>query len=326
MHRERALVRKAVFPVAGFGTRFLPATKACPKEMLPIVDKPLIQFAVEEAAAAGFTQMIFVTGRNKRSIEDHFDKAVELENDLAARGKSEMLAALASLMPSGLSYAYVRQSEMLGLGHAIQCARDLVGRETFAVILADDLIHSRVPAIGQLLDVFDRTGQSVLAVQQVPRSSTAQYGIVQLDARKDNLSRVRHIVEKPRPEDAPSTSAVVGRYILTPSIFDCLESLSPGAGGEIQLTDALSRLLETETLHVCEFEGQRYDCGSKVGYVLANIDYGLRHPEVAAAINEHLSALAGREPREPGHADVLQPHRADLRMPSGAQTLQRSML
>lgn len=285
-----ATIRKAVFPVAGFGTRFLPATKASPKEMLAIVDKPLIQFAVEEAAAAGIRQMIFVTGRNKRAIEDHFDKAYELESELAAHGKRELLSLIEGLLPPGLSYAHVRQPAMLGLGHAVLCARPLVGDEPFAVILADDLIDATVPAMKQMVDIFERTQTSIVAVQKVPREQTGSYGIVRVDAPTQRLHRVRHIVEKPRPEAAPSCLGVVGRYVLTPAVFDCLASVSPSAGGELQLTDALERLLQSEALLAYQFGGTRYDCGTKIGYLKATIDFALKHAEVGTEFADYLAA------------------------------------
>lgn len=286
-----AIIRKAVFPVAGFGTRFLPATKALPKEMLPIVDKPLIQFAVEEAAAAGITQMIFVTGRNKRAIEDYFDKAYELETELAVRGKHELLAQVDRLVQPTLSYAYVRQAEMLGLGHAVLCARPLIGDEPFAVILADDLIDAAVPAMKQMVDVFERTGCSIAAVQEVPREQTDRYGIVSAESPQCDLRRVTDIVEKPSPDVAPSTLGIVGRYILTPAVFECLRLMSPGASGEIQLTDAMCELLRSEALLAYEFEGTRYDCGSKQGCLQAMVKYALKHAEVAADFRDYIASV-----------------------------------
>lgn len=282
-------VRKAVFPVAGMGSRFLPATKASPKEMLPIVDKPLIQYAVEEAIAAGITEMIFVTGRGKRAIEDHFDKAYELESELEQRGKHRMLEIVRNLLPREVSCAYIRQAEALGLGHAILCAAPLVGDEPFAVVLADDLIDAQVPVLQQMMAGYDRSGASVLGVQEVPRSQTGQYGIVQTEKMGSDWLRVRGIVEKPSPEQAPSTLAVVGRYILTPGIFAELRQIDPGAGGEIQLTDGIARLLQQETVLACPFEGVRYDCGSKLGYLKATVTYGLRHGETGAAFAQWLA-------------------------------------
>ncbi|NDU85346.1 MAG: UTP--glucose-1-phosphate uridylyltransferase GalU [Ferrovum sp.] len=286
MHKP---IRKAVFPVAGMGSRFLPATKASPKEMLPVVDKPLIQYAVEEAVAAGITEMIFVTGRGKRAIEDHFDKAYELEAELMQRGKTRMLEILRNLIPAGVSCAYIRQAEALGLGHAILCAAPLVGDEPFAVVLADDLIDSRVPVLRQMVDWYEETGASVLGVQQVPRSQTGQYGIVQTTDGPLSHLQVTGIVEKPDPEAAPSTLAVVGRYLLTPGVFSTLRRVKPGAGGEIQLTDGIAELLTHETVLACPFEGVRYDCGSKLGYLKATVTYGLRHEETGVAFARWLA-------------------------------------
>jgi UTP--glucose-1-phosphate uridylyltransferase len=274
-------VTKAVFPVAGLGTRFLPATKASPKEMLPIVDKPLIQYAVEEAVAAGITDMIFVTGRNKRSIEDHFDKAFELEAELQAKGKTKLLKEVRGLLPEGVTCAYVRQAEALGLGHAVLCARHLVGEQPFAVILADDLIDAKTPVMKQMAQAHGKNGGSVIAVQDVPREHTASYGIASVERLSDNLSKMTAIVEKPSPKEAPSTLGVVGRYILSPRIFHFLENLRPGAGREIQLTDAIGRLMREENVFAYEFEGRRYDCGSKIGYLEATVDLALKHAELA---------------------------------------------
>jgi UTP--glucose-1-phosphate uridylyltransferase len=284
-------VTKAVFPVAGLGTRFLPATKASPKEMLPIVDKPLIQYAVEEAVAAGITDLIFITGRGKRAIEDHFDKAYELEAELQAHGKNKLLKEVRNLLPEGVSCAYVRQAEALGLGHAVLCARHLVGDEPFAVILADDLIDAQVPVMKQMSQVHAKNGGSLIAVQNIARADTASYGIVSSDKVSAGLSRMTNIVEKPKPEEAPSTLAVVGRYILSPRIFHFLENLRPGAGREIQLTDAIGRLLREESVMAYEFQGQRYDCGSKLGYLQATVNYALKHPEVAADFRTYLGTL-----------------------------------
>jgi UTP--glucose-1-phosphate uridylyltransferase len=279
---------KAVYPVAGMGTRFLPATKASPKEMLPIVDKPLIQYAVEEAIAAGLTEMVFVTGRGKRAIEDHFDKNYELEAELAARGKQDVLATLRAMLPGNVSCVYTRQPEALGLGHAVLCARPVVGEEPFAVILADDLIDAEPPALAQMVALYERHQCTILGVQQVERAHTRFYGIVASEPVGERVSRVTGIVEKPRPEEAPSTLAVVGRYILTPRIFDLLKQVQPGAGGEIQLTDAIAALLGEEPILAYEFTGTRYDCGSKLGYLRATIDYALKHPEVGEAFRDHL--------------------------------------
>jgi UTP--glucose-1-phosphate uridylyltransferase len=286
-------ITKAVFPVAGLGTRFLPATKASPKEMLPIVDKPLIQYAVEEAVAAGITDLIFVTGRAKRAIEDHFDKAYELEAELQAKGKTKLLKETRELLPEGVTCVYVRQAEALGLGHAVLCARHLVGNEPFAVILADDLIDAHVPVMKQMAQVHAKHGGSVVAVQNVAREETSSYGIVSADRVSPGLSRMTGIVEKPKPEEAPSTLGVVGRYVLSPRIFHFLEHLRPGAGREIQLTDAIGRLLREESVMAYEFQGQRYDCGSKLGYLKATVNYASKHAEVGDEFRAFLNATLG---------------------------------
>jgi UTP--glucose-1-phosphate uridylyltransferase len=271
-------VRKAVFPVAGMGTRFLPATKAMPKEMLPVVDKPLIQYAVEEAAAAGIEQMIFVTGRNKRAIEDHFDRAPELEAQLVASGKHDLLEQLMSATPRGVSFVYVRQPEPLGLGHAVLCAQPVVGDEPFAVILADDLIDASPGVTAQLVQTYERHGASVLAVEDVPLADTSKYGIVaSTPMGADGEERVMGIVEKPRPEVAPSTLAVVGRYVLRPEIFNELVRTERGRGGEIQLTDAIARLVANGEVIARRLVGTRYDCGSKAGFLAANVGIGRKH-------------------------------------------------
>jgi UTP--glucose-1-phosphate uridylyltransferase len=274
-------VTKAVFPVAGLGTRFLPATKASPKEMMPIVDKPLIQYAVEEAVAAGITHMIFVTGRSKRSIEDHFDKAYELETELERRGKTEMLEFVRNLLPRDINCIYIRQAEALGLGHAVLCAQPVIGDEPFAVLLADDLLDGDPPVMKQMVDVHDYYRSSVIGVQQVPREDTKSYGIVDSKAMTETLEQIVRIVEKPKPEDAPSTLAVVGRYVLTPRIFHHLARIGKGSGGEIQLTDGIAALLAEEQVLAYRYKGTRYDCGSKLGYLEATIAFGLKHPEVA---------------------------------------------
>ena len=284
-------IRKAVFPVAGMGTRFLPVTKASPKEMLPIVDKPLIQYAVEEAIAAGITEMIFVTGRNKRAIEDHFDKAYELEAELEARGKSHTLEQLRTILPSNITCVYTRQAEALGLGHAVLCAASVVGDEPFAVILADDLIDAKPGALKQMVDLYEQHSSSVLGVENVPHESTGSYGIVKSQPFAERVQRLTGIVEKPKPEHAPSDLAVVGRYILTPRIFRLLEQIKPGAGGEIQLTDGIAALLEYEAIFTYEFEGIRYDCGSKLGYLQATMGFAAKHPEVGPAFREYLASL-----------------------------------
>ncbi len=290
-------ITKAVFPVAGMGTRFLPATKASPKEMMPIVDKPLIQYAVEEAVAAGMTEMIFVTGRGKRAIEDHFDKAVELEAELESRGQKQLLKAVQGILPRHISCAYVRQPQALGLGHAILCARPVVGDAPFAVVLADDLIDGTPPALKQMSAVFARRGRSVIAVQNVEKQETRRYGIVRIEPRSKSPHRVSGIVEKPEPAAAPSTLGVVGRYILTPRVFHHLQHAKPGAGGEIQLTDAIAALVAEEDVFAYEFQGTRYDCGSKMGYLQANLQFALKHPEVGAEFRRYLRSLGCRIPK-----------------------------
>ena len=281
-------IKKAVFPVAGMGTRFLPATKASPKEMLPIVDKPLIQYAVEEAVEAGCTDIVFITGRNKRSIEDHFDKAYELETELARKHKNALLEVTQNILPDGVNLMYIRQTEALGLGHAVLCAAPAVGDEPFAVILADDLIDAPRGALAQMMDVYNATGCSVLGVETVEPSQTGSYGIVEI-ADEGKYQRVTSIVEKPKPAEAPSNLAVVGRYILTPAIFDLLRQTQAGAGGEIQLTDGISALLAQEMVLAHAFDGQRFDCGSKLGYLQATVSYGCKHPEVGAAFAKLLA-------------------------------------
>jgi len=284
-------VRTAVFPVAGRGTRFLPATKASPKEMLPIVDKPLIQYAVEEALAAGVEKLVFVTGSSKRSIEDHFDVDPELERTLAESGKEDLLALVRNIVPSHVSCIYVRQGMPLGLGHAVLCAKPAVGNEPFFVHLADDLIYSDVPCLKQMHDEFRQHGYSVLGVETVPRDQTGSYGIVGVTTDTDGRQRIEKIVEKPKPEEAPSTLAVVGRYVLTPAIFDKLERTERGSGGEIQLTDGIAKLLEDEPVYVYPFSGTRYDCGSKIGYLRATVEYALRHPELGENFRAYLASV-----------------------------------
>ncbi len=282
-------VKVAVFPVAGRGTRFLPATKASPKEMLPIVDKPLIQYAVEEAIAAGATRLVFVTGSSKRAIEDHFDSDPELEQSLTESGKIELLKSIQDIVPAGVSCIYIRQGKPLGLGHAVLCARPAVGNEPFFVHLADDLIAGTPGCLSQMADVHARQGGSVIAVETVPREHTSSYGIVAVD-EKDNY-RITEIVEKPAPEDAPSNSAVVGRYLLAPEIFDKLERIGKGAGGEIQLTDGIAALLGESPVYAYSFSGVRYDCGSKLGYLQATVAYGLNHPDTGKEFREHLEKV-----------------------------------
>jgi len=285
-----AKLKKAVFPVAGLGSRFLPVTKASPKEMLPIVDKPLIQYAVEEAAAAGITEMIFVTGRNKRAIEDHFDKAYELETELERKNKDVMLEMVRSVLPEGVRCIYIRQAEPLGLGHAVLCAQPVVGDDPFAVLLADDLIDAQPPAMSRMGEIFAKTGSSLLGVEEVPREQTQSYGIVTIDKMQGDTARIHSIVEKPKPAAAPSNLGVVGRYVLTPRIFDLLAEVVPGAGGEIQLTDAISALLVHERVLAVRLPGRRYDCGSKLGYLQATLEYGLRHPETGDEFARYLKS------------------------------------
>jgi UTP--glucose-1-phosphate uridylyltransferase len=286
---KKSRIDVAVFPVAGRGTRFLPATKASPKEMLPIVDKPLIQYAVEEALAAGAKRLVFITGSSKRAIEDHFDSDGELENLLLKQGKSDLLNTLRSVLPSYASCIYIRQPAPLGLGHAVLCAKPAVGDAPFFVHLADDLIDAEVPCLKQMAVRFDNG--SIVAVQTVPQSQTDKYGIVKTGARLDDLLRVERIVEKPKPEKAPSNLAVVGRYLLTPRIFEHLERIGEGAGGEIQLTDGIARLMNDEAVYAYRFEGKRFDCGSKLGYLQANVEYALAHPELASPFRAYLRSL-----------------------------------
>ncbi|MBQ5940786.1 MULTISPECIES: UTP--glucose-1-phosphate uridylyltransferase GalU [unclassified Massilia] len=289
-----SLIRKAVFPVAGLGSRFLPATKAQPKEMLPIVDKPLIQYAVEEAVAAGVTELVFITGRNKRAIEDHFDKAYELESELEQAGKHALLEVVRNVIPKNVTCIYIRQSAPLGLGHAVLCARPVIGNEPFAVLLADDFMDSAAghkPVLAQMADVYAYERSSILAVQDVPREHTRQYGIVSASAYRTDLELVSGIVEKPQPEVAPSTLAVVGRYVLSGAIFDHLENLGTGAGGEIQLTDGIASLMKQERVLAYRYAGQRYDCGSKLGYLKATAAIGLKHPETAEGFRACLASL-----------------------------------
>ncbi|MEO7623837.1 MAG: UTP--glucose-1-phosphate uridylyltransferase GalU [Gallionella sp.] len=284
-------ITKAVFPVAGMGSRFLPATKVSPKEMMPIVDKPLIQYAVEEAVAAGITDMVFITGRNKRSIEDHFDKAYELEAELEMRNKQELLRLVRDVIPPHINCIYIRQVEPLGLGHAVLCAKPIVQDEPFAVILADDLIDGEVPATQQMVEIFQQHQCSILGVQNVPREQTGQYGIVSSVPLSSDLEQVNGIVEKPAPADAPTTLAVVGRYILTPRIFYYLEKVQAGTGGEIQLTDGIAALMKEEKMLAYRFGGTRYDCGSKLGYLTATVALGLKHPEVRDEFAAYLHSL-----------------------------------
>jgi UTP--glucose-1-phosphate uridylyltransferase len=285
-------ITKAVFPVAGLGTRFLPATKASPKEMLPIVDKPLIQYAAEEAIAAGATELIFITGRNKRSIEDHFDNASELEASLEASGKTELLETLKAILPSHVSCIFIRQPKALGLGHAVLCAKPVVGDKPFSVILADDLIDASPAATKQMAEVFARKQSSILGVEDVLPSETASYGIVDAFEIEHNLLKLKSIIEKPKPADAPSTLAVVGRYLLTPRIFECLEKVKPGKGGEIQLTDGIADLMRFEDVLAYRFAGKRFDCGSKLGFMKANVELALKHPEIADDFSQYLATFS----------------------------------
>ncbi len=292
-------VTKAVFPVAGLGTRFLPATKASPKEMLPIVDKPLIQYAVEEAMAAGITEMIFVTGRSKRAIEDHFDKAFELEVELEAKNKQALLDVVRSIKPANVECYYVRQPEALGLGHAVLCAAKLVGDAPFAIMLADDLIDGKPAAMKQMVDLYNHYNCSVLGVEEIAPEQSRSYGVVEGREWDEGVIKMSGIVEKPAPKDAPSNLGVVGRYILTPRIFDHLRELKPGAGGEFQLTDAIQSLLGQEQVLAYRYQGTRYDCGSKLGYLKATVELALKHPEVGANFRTYL------EQRDHHRADAV---------------------
>ncbi len=287
-------IKTAVFPVAGLGTRFLPATKAAPKEMLPVVDKPLIQYAVEEAYAAGIRHMVFVTGRNKRAIEDHFDTAYELENELEQAGKQALLDLVRSVQPEDMLCSYVRQPRALGLGHAVLCAEHLTENSPFAVLLADDLMTGPPggpPVLAQMADVFHKTGNSVIAVQEVPQEQVRRYGIVAGTADGERLLKISRMVEKPAPENAPSRLAVAGRYILTPAVFEQIRQQPRGAGGEIQLTDGIAGLLKHEAVYAYTYAGKRYDCGSKEGFLEATVELALAHPEVGASFRAYLKSL-----------------------------------
>jgi UTP--glucose-1-phosphate uridylyltransferase len=299
-------ITKAVFPVAGLGTRFLPATKASPKEMLSIVDKPLIQYAVEEAIAAGITQMILVTGRNKRAIEDHFDKAYELEAELEARNKQALLDVLRSIKPDNVECIYVRQAEALGLGHAVLCAERMVNDEAFAVMLADDLLDGQTPVMQQMTALYEQHGSSVIGVETIAPEQSRSYGVIAGTAFAERLIKLNGIVEKPAPEKAPSTLGVVGRYVLSPAIFQHLRMLQPGAGGELQLTDGIASLLAQETVLAYQFEGIRYDCGSKLGYLQATVQFALRHPEVREEFLAFLQNLPFGHPSFPGQTPIAQ--------------------
>lgn len=286
----QSTIRKAVFPIAGLGTRFLPATKASAKEMLPVVDKPLIQYAVEEAYEAGIRQMIFVTGRTKRSVEDHFDTAYELETELELSGKQNLLSVARSIAPDDMLCTYVRQPRALGLGHAVLCAKEMVAGEPFAVLLADDLMVGKKSIMAQMVEQFADWRSSILAVQDVPREQTNRYGIVSGQTVEDDIVDVSGIVEKPAPDVAPSTLAVAGRYILTPGIFHELENIPRGVGGEIQLTDGIAQMLRREKVFAYRYEGTRYDCGSKLGFLQATVDLGVNHPEVGPEFAAWLNA------------------------------------
>ncbi|HXR52219.1 MAG TPA: UTP--glucose-1-phosphate uridylyltransferase GalU [Steroidobacteraceae bacterium] len=288
------LVRTAVFPVAGRGTRFLPATKASPKEMLPVVDKPLIQYAVEEALSAGATRLVFITGASKRAIEDHFDTDAELEKLLDSQGKSELADQLRSVLPASATCIYIRQPAPLGLGHAVLCARPAVGHEPFFVHLADDLIAGDPPCLKQMAGVYAEHQGSVLGVEEVERSETDKYGIVDTGGDNAAVARIQAIVEKPKPAKAPSNLAVVGRYVLTPRIFDHLEKIGTGAGGEIQLTDGIARLMQDEAVYAYRFSGKRYDCGSKLGYLQATVEFAMQHPKLGKAFRSYLDELHGK--------------------------------
>lgn len=285
-------IRKAIFPVAGMGTRFLPATKASPKEMLPVVDKPIIQYAVEEAISAGITELIFVTSISKRAIEDHFDSNYELEDRLLKSGKIDFLEMVRNVVPAHVSCAYVRQPEALGLGHAVLCAKPLVGDEPFAVLLADDMIYSpHQSCLSSMVDIAKRLHSSVVAVEEVPREQVSKYGVIDPMPLEERVQTIKAMVEKPSVEKAPSNLAAVGRYVLNPRIMSILGDTQPGAGGEIQLTDAISTLLDEQRVLAYQFEGKRYDCGSKLGYLKATVEYGLRHPELAEAFQNYLENL-----------------------------------
>lgn len=292
MTKSIPTIRKAVFPVAGLGTRFLPATKAQPKEMLPVVDKPLIQYAVEEAYAAGIRQMIFINGRNKRAIPDHFDTAYELESELESKGKDDLLALARSIVPDDMECIYIRQPKALGLGHAVYCAHSVVGNDPFAVLLADDLMVGKPPVLKQMVEQFAEWQATILAVQEVPEEHTRRYGIVAGKPVNDRLLELSHMVEKPAPEDAPSRLGVAGRYILTPGVFREIASLPRGVGGEIQLTDGIAALMRREKVFAYRYDGKRYDCGSKEGFLEANVELALDHPQLGPDFRAYLKNLS----------------------------------
>jgi UTP--glucose-1-phosphate uridylyltransferase len=284
-------VRKAVFPVAGLGTRFLPATKAMPKEMLPVVDKPLIQYAVEEALSAGIQDLVFVTGKGKQAIEDHFDHFCELEHALMARNKVTLLKEITTLIPESGTIVYTRQNEPLGLGHAIWCARHVVGDEPFAVLLADDLIKAQKPVLGQMIKKFEILQRSMVCVEEVDRQATASYGILDADPPIDDLTKIRGLVEKPEPADAPSNLAIIGRYILTPEIFNILDAKEEGAGGEIQITDAMAKLLKSQDIYGFNYQGTRFDCGTKVGFQMANLAFAMDRPHMRERLVPYMKKI-----------------------------------
>jgi len=296
--KSHAKVRKAIFPVGGLGTRFLPATKSMPKEMLPVVDKPLIHYAFEEARAAGIEQFIFVTGRNKHSIEDHFDHVYELQSRLSARDKKKELEQTSDWLPQAGNISFTRQQEPLGLGHAVWCARHLIGDEPFAVLLADDMVLSKKPCLKQMVGAYQKTGANILGVMDVPRAKTSSYGIVDIDAKARTgdarLVKAKGLVEKPSPDKAPSTLSIIGRYILQPEIFDILDKQKPGAGGEIQLTDAISGMTSKKGVYGYRFEGTRYDCGSLVGFVAANVAYALEREEITNVMIDEIEQVFKR--------------------------------
>ncbi len=283
-------ITKAVFPAAGLGTRFLPATKASPKEMMPLVDKPLIQYVVEEAVASGIEQIVLITGRGKRAIEDHFDVAFELEEDLKAKGKHELLSTIQRIA-NLVTFCYIRQKKALGLGHAVLMAKRIVGEDPFAVLLGDDIIDSKVPALKQMMDVYMRYPATILAIQKVPKSQTRNYGIIDAKRIEDGVYLVKDLVEKPSPDEAPSNLAIIGRYILTPEIFNCLECTKPGKGGEIQLTDGLRLLMQKQPIYAYEFEGVRHDAGDKLGFLKATVEFGLKNEEFGDAFRSYLKKL-----------------------------------
>jgi UTP--glucose-1-phosphate uridylyltransferase len=288
----RKPLRKAIFPVGGLGTRFLPATKSMPKEMLPVVDKPLIQYAVEEARAAGFEEMIFVTGRGKTVIEDHFDHSYELQETLKDRHKDAELAIIDNLIPKPGEMTYIRQQEARGLGHAVWCARNLVGNEPFAVLLADDLVQADVPCLQQMVEMYNEVGGNIVAVMDVPKQHTDRYGILKTGKESGRLVEAVGLVEKPKPDVAPSTLSIIGRYILQPEVMEHLSAQEPGAGGEIQLTDAMAKMTGKGRFHGLRFQGKRFDCGDKAGFIEANIAFALDHPQIAKSVRESVRSFA----------------------------------